>query len=110
MSVQIVTKAQLEGLFGQGKAVVVDFHADWCRPCHAIAPEISSLASAFDGEVTFVKLDVDAEPDYAAELGILGIPTVVHFSAEGHEVARTTGVAPASELARRLGLGALPVT
>ena len=107
MSVEVVTKAQLEGLFGQGKDVVVDFYADWCRPCHALAPEISSLASAFDGEVVFVKLDVDAESDYAAELGILGIPTVIHFSADGDEVARTTGVAPASELARRLDLGAL---
>jgi len=107
MSVEVVTKAQLQGLFGRGKDVVVDFYADWCRPCHALAPEISSLASAFDGEVAFVKLDVDAEPDYAAELGILGIPTVIHFSADGDEVARTTGVAPASELARRLELGAL---
>jgi thioredoxin len=100
----VVTDTELQGLLGSGKAVVADFYADWCAPCRALSPEIEELSSRLGGEVAFVKVDVDANPDLAVRLGILGVPTVVHFSGTGEEVARSVGAVRADELARRLRL------
>jgi thioredoxin len=79
--------------------VVVDFSADWCAPCRAIAPELEQLARS--EAVRVVKVDVDEASDLAQELGVRGIPTVVRFDA-GLETARSVGLASAGELARRL--------
>lgn len=94
----------LKELLGEGKPVVVDFHADWCRPCHALAPEIEALAGDLGEQTRFVKVDVDENPDLAQELGIMSIPTVIHFSSSGEEVARNIGAARADDLKKALGL------
>lgn len=94
----------LRELLADGKPVVVDFHADWCRPCHALAPEIETLAGDLSEEARFVKIDIDENPELAQELGIMSIPTVIHFSSSGDEVARNIGVARADELKQTLGL------
>lgn len=99
-----VSEAQLKQRLGTGKAIVVDFHADWCAPCRQVAPELDKLAESHT-DVEFVKVDVDANPALAQELGVMGVPTIVHFSADGQEVARTTGAAPAPALELRLKLG-----
>jgi thioredoxin 1 len=104
MALSTVTDVQLRDLLGKGKAVVADFYADWCQPCHAIAPELEKLAEGSEGEVEFVKIDVDAHPEITMELGIRSIPTVIHFSADGAEFARTVGAARGEDLARRLRL------
>jgi len=103
MSLKVVNAAELQELRSSGKAVVVDFYADWCGPCHAIAPEVEALATA-TGDTTFVKLDVDANPELASELGVMGIPTVIHFAPDGSEVARSTGLRRSAALAEALGL------
>ena len=99
-----VSTSEFNELRGSGKAVVVDFYADWCGPCHAIAPEVEALASEVGEAATFVKIDVDANPDIASELGIMGIPTVIHFGPDGSEVARSTGLVRSAMLADALGL------
>ena len=99
-----VNTSEFNELRGSGKAVVVDFYADWCGPCRAIAPEVQALAEAVGDGAVFVKLDVDAHPEVASELGILGIPTVIHFGADGTEVARSTGLVRSAMLADALGL------
>jgi thioredoxin len=104
MALPVVDEAQLQGMLGKGRSVVVDFYADWCGPCRAIAPELEKLASESEGSVDFVKLDVDANPRLTAELGIMGIPTVIHFAPDGSEFARAVGAARGEELARRLRL------
>jgi thioredoxin len=106
MALSVVTDAQLKELRTQGKAVVADFYADWCHPCHALAPELEKLASAAEGEIEFVKIDIDAHPELTAELAIRGVPTVIHFGSDGDEVARSIGAARGEEIARRLGLTA----
>ena len=103
MSLRVVNTSELQELRGSGKAVVVDFYADWCGPCRAIAPEVEALASSVE-EAEFVKLDVDANPDLAVELGVMGIPTVIHFAPDGREVARSTGLKRSAALADALGL------
>ncbi len=100
----VVSTSEFNELRGSGKAVVVDFYADWCGPCRAIAPEVEALASDVGDGTTFVKIDVDANPEIASELGIMGIPTVIHFGPDGGEVARSTGLVRSAMLADALGL------
>ncbi len=59
--------------------VLVDFYADWCGPCHAIAPTIEALSSEFEGKVKFVKVDVDASQEVASRYEIMSIPTIMLF-------------------------------
>jgi len=59
--------------------VLVDFYADWCGPCHAIAPTIEALSNEFEGRVKFVKVDVDSNQDVASRYEIMSIPTIMLF-------------------------------
>jgi putative thioredoxin len=59
--------------------VLVDFWADWCGPCHALAPVLEAEVEARGGAVELVKLDVDANPGLAQQFGISGIPAVKAF-------------------------------
>ncbi|MCA1726996.1 MAG: thioredoxin [Actinobacteria bacterium] len=86
--------------------VVVDFYADWCHPCHALAPEIEALAEKWSGKVRFVKLDVDELAPLAGAYGVSSIPTVMAFK-DARSRASSIGVKSAPDLERELGLAAL---
>ena len=68
------------------KPVLVDFWADWCQPCHMIAPTINELAEDYAGRVKVGKVDTDANRDVSLELEISSIPAVILF--KGGEVVR----------------------
>ena len=106
MPMTLVTDAELQELLGKGTPVVVDFYADWCRPCHALTPELERLSHKVGDAATFVKLDIDAHPELTQELGIFSVPTVVHFGSDGDEVARSIGAMRADALAELLRLDA----
>ncbi|RIK08294.1 MAG: thioredoxin [Acidobacteria bacterium] len=72
------------------KPVIVDFWAEWCQPCKAIAPVLEKVAAEHAEKVSVAKLDVDASPDLAANYGIMGIPTLIVFK-DGNEVKRLRG-------------------
>jgi thioredoxin 1 len=72
--------------------VVIDFYADWCGPCKAMAPTLDEFAAKLAGEVLVVKLDTEANPATAARFGIRGIPTLIAFEA-GKEKRRHVGMA-----------------
>jgi thiol-disulfide isomerase/thioredoxin len=99
----VIDEVQLKERLGSGTAIVAKFTADWCAPCRAIAPELEKLA-ATHADIEFVAVDVDANPALAQELGVMGVPTLVHFGGDGHEVARSTGAMPAPALQVRLKL------
>src|SRR5262245_41214704 len=97
-----VTDATFESVVaGAGAPVLLDCWADWCGPCHALAPTIDALARDYAGRVIVGKLDVDANPATAARFEVRGIPTLLLLR-DGREVDRIVGVQPKSEIARRL--------
>lgn len=77
--------------------VVVDFWADWCGPCHAMAPAYEKVAGELEPEMRFLKLDTEAEPQIAARYGIRGIPTLIVFR-NGKVVAQRAGAMDAGTL------------
>ncbi len=81
--------------------VVVDFWAEWCAPCHRIAPTVDELATALAGRARVVKVDVDDEPELAQAYGVRAIPTFVLLR-EGEEEDRLRGAVPPSELQTRV--------
>lgn len=81
--------------------VVVDFWAEWCGPCHAIAPSVAQLATDYNGRAVIAKLDADQYPEIVQRYGIMGIPTLIYFKG-GQEVDRQVGMTNYSTLRKKL--------
>ena len=79
------------------KPVLVDFYADWCGPCNAMAPVIEELATELDGKAKVGKINVDENSDIAVEYNIMSIPTLIIFQ-NGKEEKRLVGLRDKEEL------------
>ncbi len=79
--------------------VLVDFWAEWCPPCRALAPTVDALAERFHGRVKVAKLDVDDSPEIAGQYGVQSIPTLLLFRG-GKVVEQRIGALPKDELVR----------
>ncbi len=87
------------------KAVLVDFWAEWCGPCHAVAPVLDKIADERGDELKLVKVNIDEEQSLAQRYGVASIPTMILFR-DGQPAASAIGAQPKAALERSLGLTA----
>ncbi len=82
--------------------VVVDFWAEWCGPCKMIAPALEEIAIELNGKVKIAKLNIDENPELAAQFGVRSIPTLMLFK-DGELADMKVGAAPKTALSAWIG-------
>jgi len=90
-----------EAISRDGGLMMVDFWAEWCGPCRAIAPLLEELARESAGKVTLAKVNVDENPGLAARYGIRSIPTIL-FVKGGKVADQVIGAVPRAKLQAKL--------
>lgn len=73
-----------EWKYAGGVPAIVDFYADWCGPCKAIAPVLEELSNEYDGKLVVYKIDTDKETELSSLFGIQSIPTLLFIPVEGN--------------------------
>ncbi|MEW6143377.1 MAG: thioredoxin [Chloroflexota bacterium] len=81
--------------------VLVDFWAEWCGPCRAVAPVVEELSKEYSGKVDFAKINVDENATLASQYGIMSIPTLILFK-KGKPAEQIIGFRPKTELKKLL--------
>jgi thioredoxin 1 len=79
--------------------VMVDFWADWCRPCHMLAPTVAEIANEYAGKLKVVKLNVDENVNSAGRYNIRGIPTLLIFKS-GQVADQIVGAVPKEQISK----------
>ena len=83
------------------KLSVIDFWAEWCGPCRAIAPVIEELAKEYDGKVNVGKVNVDQNPQVSMNYGITSIPAIL-FVKGGVVVDKLVGAQPKANFVKKI--------
>lgn len=85
----------------KGKMAVLDFNATWCAPCRKFAPNFEAVASRMRAQANFYSVDVDKNPQLAAQFGVQSVPTVVYLLPDGRYFT-TTGYLDEAEFLNRV--------
>ena len=85
------------------KPVIVDFWAEWCGPCHAVAPVLDRIVEESNGDLKLVKVNIDEQPALSQRNGVQSIPTMILFK-NGEPAAAAIGAQPKPALEKALGL------
>lgn len=101
MAVEINDSNFEELVLKSDKPVMIDFWAEWCGPCRAIAPYVEQIATEYEDKALVGKINIDACPSVTNKYGIRNIPTILFFKA-GELVDKQVGVANKATLAGKL--------
>ncbi|MEL6437465.1 MAG: thioredoxin [Pseudomonadota bacterium] len=96
-TVTVTSDSFQSDVLGSETPVVVDFWAEWCGPCKMIAPALEELAGEFGEKIKIAKVNIDENPEVAAQFGVRSIPTLYMFKG-GEVVDQMVGAAPKGKL------------
>lgn len=96
MSVLSVNKNNFQQIKNSEKTVLIDFYADWCGPCRMVSPIVDEIAEE-NPQYLVAKVNVDDEPELAAEFGVSTIPTLVVIK-DGKIVNQSAGARPKAQI------------
>lgn len=88
-------------VYESDQLVLVDFWAEWCVPCRALAPILDQVAAELQGQVKIAKLDVDSNPTTTASFGVQSIPALILFK-NGKPAERIIGLRSKEQLVEKL--------
>jgi len=101
MALEITTENFNETILKSDKPVMLDFWAEWCGPCRMVSPIVDELHVEYDGKAVIGKVNVDEQEAISTKYGIRNIPTILFFK-NGEIVDKNVGVAPKSDLAKKI--------
>lgn len=96
-----ITDADFDATINSAEPVLVDFWAEWCGPCHMVAPILEEIASEHES-ITVAKLDIDENPQAPGRYDVMSIPTMILFQ-DGVEKKRIVGARPKAAMLQELG-------
>mgnify|MGYP000822448629 CR=1 FL=1 len=102
MAIQHFKTSEFDAAVEAAPLAMVDFWADWCGPCKMLSPVVEAIAAQFDGKVLVGKVNVDEQPDLAAQFGVMSIPTLLVFE-QGKLVRQAVGARPKAGVLELLG-------
>jgi len=103
MTTAVTEQSFDEEVLQSDKPVLVDFWAEWCGPCHAVAPVLDRIVEDRNGDLKLVKVNIDEQPALSLRYGVQSIPTIILFK-DGEPAAAAIGAQPKPALERALGL------
>ena len=103
MALNVTTETFDQEVIQSDRPVLVDFWAEWCGPCHAVAPVLDRIAAERESELKLVKVNIDSEQELSQRYGVASIPTMILFK-DGEPSASVIGAQPKGAIERSLGL------